>query len=108
VPSNTTYALLRLKEYDNNCFSLTAPTSGQYKANESKRYKHWQYGIAYRFLPIYFEIRPNTAGECGILKKNLGIILANDGRCACEFKSSISMAKAALTRRGLFLLAKWT
>jgi hypothetical protein len=38
----------------------------------------------------------------------LGSILANDGRCACEFKSSIAMAKAALTRRRLFLLAKWT
>jgi len=39
--------------------------------------------------------------------KYLGIILTNDGRCTCEIKSRIAMAKAA-TRRGLFLLAHWT
>jgi hypothetical protein len=35
-------------------------------------------------------------------------MLTNDGGCTCEIKSRIAMAKAALTRRGLFLLAKWT
>jgi len=39
--------------------------------------------------------------------KYLGSILTNDGRCICEIKSRIAMAKAA-TRRGLFLLAHWT
>jgi hypothetical protein len=39
--------------------------------------------------------------------KYLGSMLTNDGRCTCEIKSRIAMAKAALTRRGLFLLAKW-
>ena len=39
--------------------------------------------------------------------KYLGSILTNDGRCTCEIKSRIAMAKAA-TRRGLFLLAHWT
>jgi len=39
--------------------------------------------------------------------KYLGRILTNDGRCICEIKSRIAMAKAA-TRRGLFLLAHWT
>jgi hypothetical protein len=40
--------------------------------------------------------------------KYLGSILTNDGRCTCEIKTRTAMAKAALTRRGLFLLAKWT
>jgi len=33
----------------------------------------------------------------------LGSMLTNDGRCTCEIKSRIAMA-----RRGLFLLAHWT
>jgi hypothetical protein len=40
--------------------------------------------------------------------KYLGSILTNDGRCTCEIKSRIAMAKVHLTRIGLFLLAKWT
>jgi len=40
--------------------------------------------------------------------KYLGNILTNDGRCTCEIKSRIAMAKAAFKRRGLFLLAHWT
>jgi len=40
--------------------------------------------------------------------KYLGSILTNDGSRTCEIKCRIAMAKAALTRRGLFLLANWT
>ena len=40
--------------------------------------------------------------------KYLGSVLTNDGRCTGEIKCSIAMAKAAITRRGLFLLAHWT
>jgi hypothetical protein len=39
--------------------------------------------------------------------KYLGGMLTNDGRCTCEIKSRIAIA-IHLTRRGLFLLAKWT
>jgi hypothetical protein len=35
-------------------------------------------------------------------------MLTNDGKCTCEIKCRIAMAKAALTRTGLFLLVKWT
>jgi len=40
--------------------------------------------------------------------KYLGTILTNDGRCTCETKCRIAMAKAAFKRRRLFLLAHWT
>jgi hypothetical protein len=36
-------------------------------------------------------------------------MLTNDGRCTCEIKSRIAMAKAAFKNKGaLFLLTKWT
>jgi hypothetical protein len=37
---NKTCALLSLKQYGYNCLSLTGPSSGQCKTNESKKYKH--------------------------------------------------------------------
>jgi hypothetical protein len=37
--------------------------------------------------------------------KYLGCILTNDGRCMCEIKYRIAVAKVHSTRRGLFLLA---
>jgi hypothetical protein len=40
--------------------------------------------------------------------KYLGSTLTNDGTCTCEIKTRTAMAKAALTRRGLFLQAKLT
>jgi hypothetical protein len=40
--------------------------------------------------------------------KYLGSILTNNGRCTCEIKCRIAMAKLHSTRRGLFLLALWT
>ena len=40
--------------------------------------------------------------------KYLGSILTNDGRCTCEIKCRIAMAKLHSKRRGLFLLAHWT
>jgi hypothetical protein len=40
--------------------------------------------------------------------KYLGSMLTRDGKCGCETKSRIAMEKLHLTRRGLFLLAKWT
>ena len=41
--------------------------------------------------------------------KYLGNILTNDGRCTCEIKCRIAMAKAAFNKkRSLFLLAHWT
>jgi len=40
--------------------------------------------------------------------KYLGSILTNDGRCACEIKCRIAMAKAALNKKRAFLLAHWT
>ena len=39
--------------------------------------------------------------------KYLGSMLTDDGRCMCEIKSRIAMAKAAFNKRGLFLLAHW-
>jgi hypothetical protein len=38
----------------------------------------------------------------------LGSILTNDGRCTCEIKSMIAMAKAAFNRKRALLLEKWT
>ena len=38
----------------------------------------------------------------------LGNMLTNDGRCTCEIKSRIAMARAAFNRRRLFLLAYLT
>ena len=40
--------------------------------------------------------------------KYSGSILTNDGRCTCEIKSKIAMAKLHSTRKGLYLLAHWT
>jgi hypothetical protein len=41
--------------------------------------------------------------------KYLGSILTNDGRCTCEIKCRIAMAKATFNKkRTLFLLAHWT
>ena len=34
--------------------------------------------------------------------KYLGSILTSDGRCTCEIKSRIAMAKAAFNKRALF------
>jgi hypothetical protein len=38
--------------------------------------------------------------------KYLGSMLTNDGRCACEIKSRIAMAKAAFNKKQLFFKAK--
>jgi hypothetical protein len=35
-------------------------------------------------------------------------MLTNDGRCTCEIKSKIFMAKAAFNKKRALLLAKWT
>jgi hypothetical protein len=40
--------------------------------------------------------------------KDLGSMLTDDGRCTCEIKSKISLAKAEFNKTGLFLLTKWT
>jgi hypothetical protein len=40
--------------------------------------------------------------------KYLGSILTNDGRCTCEIKCSIAMAKAAFNKKRTFLLTHWT
>jgi hypothetical protein len=42
--------------------------------------------------------RPKTTGECGIFKYFVSI-LTNDGRCACEMKCGIAMAKAAFNKK---------
>ena len=40
--------------------------------------------------------------------KYLGSMLTEDGRCTCEIKSRIAMAKAESTRRRIFLPENWT
>ena len=46
--------------------------------------------------------RPKTTRECEYFKY-LGSILTNDGRCTCEIKCRIAMAKAAFNKkRALF------
>jgi hypothetical protein len=40
--------------------------------------------------------------------KYLRSILTNDGRCTCEIKCRIAMAKAAFNKKRAFLLAHWT
>jgi hypothetical protein len=40
--------------------------------------------------------------------KCLGSMLTTDGRCACENKSRIAMAKTAFNKKWLFVPAKWT
>ena len=40
--------------------------------------------------------------------KYLGSMLTNDGKCTCEMKSRISMAKAAFNRKKKLLPAHWT
>ena len=39
--------------------------------------------------------------------KYLGSLLTDDGRCTCEIKSRIVMAKTVLTRRRIFLPTNW-
>ena len=34
--------------------------------------------------------------------KYLGSLLTNDGRCTCEIKSTVAMAKAAFNKKGIF------
>jgi hypothetical protein len=36
--------------------------------------------------------------------KYFGSVLANDGRCMCEIKSRIAMAKAAFNKKKTFLM----
>ena len=40
--------------------------------------------------------------------KYLGSVLTKDGRCMCEIKSRIAMAKAAFNKKKTFLPANWT
>ena len=40
--------------------------------------------------------------------KYLGSILTNDGRCICEIKCRIAMAKAAFNKKKALFLAHWT
>ena len=40
--------------------------------------------------------------------KYLGIMLTEDGRCTCEIKSRITMAKAAFNKKKRPLPANWT
>jgi hypothetical protein len=40
--------------------------------------------------------------------KYLGSMLTNYGRCTCEIKSRITMAKAAFNKKRALLIAKWT
>jgi hypothetical protein len=35
-------------------------------------------------------------------------MLTNNGRCTCEIKSRVSMAKAAFIKKRALLLEKWT
>ena len=39
--------------------------------------------------------------------KYLGSILTNDGRCTCEIKSRIAMAKASFNKKKTLLTSKW-
>ena len=43
--------------------------------------------------------------ECS---KYFGSMLTNGGRCTCEIKSRIAMAKAAFHKKKTFLPANWT
>jgi hypothetical protein len=45
--------------------------------------------------------RPKTNGNVEYFKY-LGSMLTNDGRCTCEIKSRIAMAKAAFNKKTLF------
>jgi len=40
--------------------------------------------------------------------KYLGSILTNDGKCTCEIKCRIAMAKAAFNKKRTLFLAHWT
>ena len=40
--------------------------------------------------------------------KYLGSILINDGRCTCEIKCRIAMAKAAFNKKRALFTANWT
>ena len=42
--------------------------------------------------------RPKTTRECRIFKY-LGSVLTNHGRCTCEIKCRIAMAKAAFNKK---------
>jgi hypothetical protein len=46
--------------------------------------------------------RPKTTGVSGIFKY-LGSILTNDGKCTCEIKFRVAMAKAAFNKKTAFL-----
>ena len=40
--------------------------------------------------------------------KYLGSIITNDGKCTCEIKSRIAMAKAVFNKKKTLLPANWT
>ena len=40
--------------------------------------------------------------------KHLGSMLTDDGRCTCEIKSRLAMARAAFNKKKNFLPANWT
>jgi hypothetical protein len=58
-------------------------------------------------LPVKFMIDQKQLENVESLKY-LGSMLTNDGRCTCDIKSRIAMAKAEFSKKSLFLLAKWT
>jgi len=49
--------------------------------------------------------RPKTTGNVECFKY-LGSMLTNDGRCTCEIKSSIAMAKAAFNKKKTLFTSK--
>jgi hypothetical protein len=54
--------------------------------------------ISKQLFPVKFMIDQNQLENVEPFKY-LGIMLTNDGRCTCEIKSRISMAKAAFNEK---------
>jgi len=64
-------------------------------------------GISRQLFPVKIMIDQKQLENVEYFKY-LGSIVTNDGRCTCEIKCRIAMAKAAFNKKGLFLLAHWT
>ena len=81
----------------------------------SKSFVLWP--LIYRIIPLCIITRPPSPVTITIDQKQLenvkcfkymGCMLTDDGRCTCEIKSTIAMAKAAFNKKKILLPANWT
>ena len=91
------------KYKSNENFKTNIPSNGRPKTTNVENTKVMR--ISRQTSPVTIDQKQLENVECF---KYLGSMLTNDGRCTCETKSRIAMAKPALNKKKNFLPAHWT